>query len=84
MYFENPRFRDGAAAPEATVSSACAEALGLREGDAVEVTDAGWLASSFAVAAMRDDVVSVDYGWWHPEWGAMSVLAAWTSRMPTT
>ena len=19
---------------------------------------------------MRDDVVSVDYGWWHPEWGA--------------
>ena len=21
-----------------------------------------------ALAEMRDDVVSVDYGWWHPEW----------------
>ena len=71
MYFENPRFRDGAAAPEATVSPACAEALGLREGDAVEVvTDAGVARFVLAVAAMRDDVVSVDYGWWHPEWGA--------------
>lgn len=71
MYFENSRFRDGAAAPEATVSPACAEALGLREGDAVEVvTDAGVARFVLAVAAMRDDVVSVDYGWWHPEWGA--------------
>ena len=71
MYFENSRFRDGAAAPEATVSPACAEALGLREGDAVEVvTDAGVARFVIAVAAMRDDVVSVDYGWWHPEWGA--------------
>lgn len=71
MYFENSRFRDGAAAPEATVSPACAEALGLREGDAVEVvTDAGVARFVLAVAAMRDDVVSVDYGWWHPEWDA--------------
>ena len=71
MYFENPRFRDGAPAPEATVSPACAEALGLHEGDAVEVaTDAGTARFVLAVAAMRDDVVSVDYGWWHPEWGA--------------
>ena len=71
MYFENPRFRDGAAAPEATVSPACAEALGLREGDAVEVvTDAGTARFVLKMAEMRDDVVSVDYGWWHPEWGA--------------
>lgn len=71
MYFENPRFRDGAPAPEATVSPACAEAFGLHEGDAVEVsTDAGTARFVLAVAEMRDDVVSVDYGWWHPEWGA--------------
>lgn len=71
MYFENPRFRADAAAPEATVSAACAEALGLTAGDVVEVvTDAGSARFVLKVADMRDDVVSVDYGWWHPEWGA--------------
>ena len=76
MYFENPRFRDGAPARRQRVSQkACAEALGLHEGDAVEVaTDAGTARFVLAVAAMRDDVVSVDYGWWHPEWGCRRAL----------
>lgn len=71
MYFENPRFRDRCPAPRATVSPACARTLGLSAGQVVEVaTDEGSARFVLDTALMRDDVVSVDYGWWHPEWGA--------------
>ena len=71
MYFEHGRLRRAHPAPQATVSPRCAERLGLCVGDGVEVaTDAGTARFVLAVAPMRDDVVSVDYGWWHPEWGA--------------
>ena len=69
MYFENPRFRKSCPAPQATVSPALAKRLGLQEGDRVTVTSAtGSARFQLALAEMRDDVVSVDYGWWHPEW----------------
>ncbi|WP_302716579.1 molybdopterin-dependent oxidoreductase [uncultured Senegalimassilia sp.] len=68
MYFENPRFRKACPAPQATVSPATAAVLGLGVGDPVEVrTAVGTARFLLEVAPMRDDVVSVDYGWWRPE-----------------
>ena len=36
-----------------------------------------------AVAPMRDDLVNVDYGWWHPEWepGAPAFGGIWESNV---
>ncbi|NHM13648.1 molybdopterin-containing oxidoreductase family protein [Xiamenia xianingshaonis] len=69
MYFENPRFRAACSAPRATVSPKLAARLGLAPGAPVEVsTRCGSAKYLLDVADMRDDVVSVDYGWWHPEW----------------
>lgn len=69
MYFDNPAFREKDPAPVAEVSPATAQRLGLAEGDAVVLaTDRGEARFVLKTAAMRDDLVSVDYGWWHPEW----------------
>nr|WP_270298330.1 molybdopterin dinucleotide binding domain-containing protein [Eggerthella sinensis] len=69
MYFDNPAFREKDPAPVAEVSPATAQRLGLAEGDAVVLAnDRGEARFVLKTAAMRDDLVSVDYGWWHPEW----------------
>ncbi|WP_321365324.1 molybdopterin-dependent oxidoreductase [uncultured Desulfuromusa sp.] len=54
--------------PQAEVSQATAEALGLDEGQQVIVqTPHGKTTFTLSIATMKDDVVSVDYGWWFPE-----------------
>ena len=69
MYFNNPKFRKSSPHPAVETSPATAQRLGLRAGDTVEVaTDKGSARFVLEVRTMRDDMVSVDYGWWHPEW----------------
>lgn len=84
MYFNNPAFRAQSSHPVAEVSLATAERLGLTPGDRVEVsTDHGSARFVLAVAPMRDGLVSVDYGWWHPEWepGAPDFGGMWESNV---
>ena len=69
LYFNNPKFRNSSPHPAVEISPATAQRLGLRAGDTVEVaTDKGSARFVLEVRTMRDDMVSVDYGWWHPEW----------------
>ena len=66
------------------MSAATAERLRLAPGDCVEVaTDNGSACFVLAVARMRDDLVNVDYGWWHPEWepGAPAFGGIWESNV---
>lgn len=84
MYFNNPTFRAQSPHPVAEVSPVTAERLGLAPGDRVEVaTDHGSARFVLAVAPMRDGLVSVDYGWWHPEWepGAPDFGGMWESNV---
>lgn len=68
MYLENPEFRRRSPHPVAEVSPATAERLGLVPGDTVRLsTDRGDAWFVLACAPMRDNLVSADYGWWHPE-----------------
>ena len=70
MYFNNPAFRQKSPHPVAEVSEATAGRLGLKPGDRVEIaTDKGSARFILETAPLRDDLVNVDYGWWHPEWG---------------
>ena len=83
MYFNNPEFRAKSPVPVAEVSEATAERLGLVAGDTVEIaTDQGSARFELATARMRDDLVNVDYGWWHPEWepGAPDFGGMWESN----
>ena len=69
MYFNNPAFRQKSPHPVAEVSEATAGRLGLKPGDRVEIaTDKGSARFILETAPLRDDLVNVDYGWWHPEW----------------
>ena len=69
MYFNNPDFRASSPVPVAEVSPATAKRCGLSAGDRVEVaTDKGSARFILKTAPMRDGLVNVDYGWWHPEW----------------
>ena len=84
MYFNNPEFRAKSPVPVAEVSEATAERLGLVAGDTVEIaTDQGSARFELATARMRDDLVNVDYGWWHPEWepGAPDFGGMWESNV---
>ena len=84
MYFNNPEFRAKSPVPVAEVSAATAERLGLVAGDTVEIaTDQGSARFELATARMRDDLVNVDYGWWHPEWepGAPDFGGMWESNV---
>ena len=84
MYFNNPAFRKKSPVPVAEVSEGTARRLGLSEGDVVELsTDNGSARFVLAVAKMRDDLVNVDYGWWHPEWepGAPDFGGMWESNV---
>jgi thiosulfate reductase/polysulfide reductase chain A len=57
--------------PWAQVSSATARRFGLTEGCPVWVETArGRARFSLKIARMRDNVVSVEYGWWYPEMAA--------------
>ena len=70
MYFNNPAFRAKSPHPVVEMSPATAERLGFAPGDRVEVrTDKGAARFILATTTMRDDLLNVDYGWWHPEWG---------------
>lgn len=84
MYFNNPKFRKSSPHPAVEISPATAQRLGLRAGDTVEVaTDKGSARFVLEVRKMRDDMVSVDYGWWHPEWtpGAPDFGGMWESNV---
>ena len=84
MYFNNPEFRAKSPVPVVEMSEATARRLGLHPGDTVEVaTDQGSARFELATARMRDDLVNVDYGWWHPEWepGAPAFGGMWESNV---
>ncbi|MEG0375821.1 MAG: molybdopterin dinucleotide binding domain-containing protein, partial [Raoultibacter sp.] len=84
MYFNNPDFRARSPYPMAEMSAATAERLGLSAGDRVEIaTDKGSARFVLGIAAMRDDVLNVDYGWWHPEWepGLPHLGGIWESNV---
>ncbi|MDR0515387.1 MAG: molybdopterin-dependent oxidoreductase [Coriobacteriaceae bacterium] len=83
MFLGNPRFRKAYPKPLAEMSEATAEAYGLAPGDEVEVsTKNGTATFTFKAAPMRDGVVSIDYGWWYPEWkpGAPDFGGIWASN----
>ena len=87
MYLENPAFRAKVPGPVVEMSQAMADKLGLRPGDTARLTtDSGEARFTVALAKMRDDVINVDYGWWHPENGvphAPDFGGIWESNVNT-
>ncbi len=87
MYLENPKFRAGTPGPVVEMSQKMADDLGLASGDvALLTTDKGQARFTVAIARMRDDVINVDYGWWHPENGVPSAPdfgGIWESNVNT-
>ena len=84
MYFNNPAFRQKSPHPVAEVSEATAGRLGLKPGDRVEIaTDKGSARFILETAPLRDVLVNVDYGWWHPEWepGGPDLGGMWESNV---
>ncbi|MCL1799348.1 MAG: molybdopterin-dependent oxidoreductase [Eggerthellaceae bacterium] len=84
MYLNNLDFRASYPAPLAEISPATAELLGLQDGDAVVLaTDKGEVRLTCKTAAMRDGLVSADYGWWFPERnpGAPGFGGIWESNI---
>ena len=84
MYMDNPDFRRKSPRPVVEMSQATADRLGLVSGDTVRLsTDYGEARFSLSIARMRDDLINVDYGWWHPEWepGAPSFGGMWESNV---
>ena len=58
--------------PLAEISRVTADRCAIRPGDTVWIeTRQGRIRQEVAIAAMRDDVVSIEYGWWYPEKEAM-------------
>ncbi|MBE6472768.1 MAG: dehydrogenase [Coriobacteriaceae bacterium] len=87
MYLENPAFRKATPGPVVEMSQKTARDLGLQPGDvALLTTDQGEARFTVAIANMRDDLISVDYGWWHPENGvpqAPDFGGIWESNVNT-
>ena len=87
MYMENPKFRTATPGPVVEMSQVMAESLGLAAGDVAKLTtDQGEARFTVAIARMRDDVINVDYGWWHPEAGvpqAPDYGGIWESNVNT-
>ena len=87
MYLENPKFRAAVPGPVVEMSRATADALGLEPGDVAKLTtDQGVARFTVAIAKMRDDLINVDYGWWHPENGtphAPDFGGIWESNVNT-
>ncbi|MEG2557062.1 MAG: molybdopterin-dependent oxidoreductase [Raoultibacter sp.] len=68
VFFDNADFRAKYPDPVAEMNAKTAEKLGLVEGDRVVVaTDKGCARFILKIALMRDEMISVDYGWWFPE-----------------
>ncbi|GLI33026.1 molybdopterin-containing oxidoreductase family protein [Desulforhabdus amnigena] len=58
--------------PVAEISLATADRFAIRPGDMIWIeTRQGRIKQEATIAEMRDDLVSVEYGWWYPEKGAM-------------
>lgn len=69
MYFNNEAFRAQTSAPVVEMSEATAHELGLVKGDTVLIaTDRGEARFVLDTVVMCDNLINVDYGWWHPEW----------------
>lgn len=87
MYLENPQFRASTPGPVVEMSAQMAARLGLDAGDTVKLTtDFGEARFSVGIVKMRDDVINVDYGWWHPEAGvpkAPDFGGIWESNVNT-
>lgn len=84
MYFNNAAFRKQVSVPCVDMSAATAEKLGFTEGDCVCIaTDNGQARFQVRLAKMRDDLLSADYGWWHPEYtpGAPNFGGMWESNI---
>lgn len=84
MYFNNPEFRRTSPEPKVQLSAATAARLGFEKGDCIEVsTDNGSARFILDVVQMRDDLIEVDYGWWHPEFapGAPDLGGMWESNV---
>jgi thiosulfate reductase/polysulfide reductase chain A len=62
------RFRKLHPRPLAEISPATADRFAIQRGDVVWIeTKQGRIRQEAAIAQMRDDVVSIEYGWWYPE-----------------
>ena len=87
MYLENPAFRKRTPGPVVEMSQKMADRLGLAAGDVAKLTtDQGEARFNVSIAKMRDDVINVDYGWWHPENGvpkAPDFGGIWESNVNT-
>lgn len=71
MYFNYAPFRKKSPYPVVEMSQATAKRFGFVPGECVKVaTDNGSARFILETKRMRDDLVSIDYGWWHPEWPA--------------
>ena len=84
MYFNNAAFRKQINVPAVEMSAATAEKLGFAAGDCVYLgTDNGQARFQVKLAKMRDDLLSADYGWWHPEYtpGAPDFGGMWESNI---
>ena len=84
MYFNNAAFRKQVSVPAVEMSAATAEKLGFAAGDCVYLgTDNGQARFQVKLAKMRDDLLSADYGWWHPEYtpGAPDFGGMWESNI---
>ena len=54
--------------PVAEISQATAEQYGFEQGDTVWVeTRQGRIQQELAICEMRDNMISIEYGWWYPE-----------------
>jgi anaerobic selenocysteine-containing dehydrogenase len=69
------------------MTEATAAKLGLSAGDVAKLTtDQGEARFTVAYTRMRDDLINVDYGWWHPENGvpkAPEYGGIWESNVNT-
>ena len=87
MYLENPDFRRGTPGPVVEMCQAMADRLGLAKGDTAKlITDYGEARFTVSIAKMRDELINVDYGWWHPENGvpqAPDFGGIWESNVNT-
>ena len=84
MYFNNAAFRKQSSVPVVEMSENTARELGLSEGDCVYLgTDNGQARFVVKIARMRDNLLSADYGWWHPEYtpGAPDFGGMWESNI---
>ena len=84
MYFNNPAFRKQVSVPVVEMSENTARELGLSKGDCVYLgTDNGQARFVVKIARMRDNLLSADYGWWHPEYtpGSPDFGGMWESNI---